>query len=72
MIINKSEFDPGTRGFYGVSVTIHYKGPNGEAMKSYADGYLFLHVAKRATFHYLRTERMKNLRGHGRQRKTKI
>ena len=46
-MLDKKAFDPGDRGFYGVSVTIHYKGPDGVPMKSYSDGYIFLHVIKK-------------------------
>jgi hypothetical protein len=46
-ITNKKTFDPGDRGFYGVSITINYKGPDGMPLKTYADGYVFFHVVKK-------------------------
>ena len=46
-LLDKKTFGPGDRGFYGVSVTIHYIGPNSVPMKAYTDGYIFLHVVKK-------------------------
>jgi hypothetical protein len=46
-IVDKKTFDPGDRGFYGVSVTVNYRGPDGIHMKTYSNGYIFLHVVKK-------------------------
>lgn len=46
-LLDKKTFDPGDRGFYGVSVTVNYKGPDSMPMKAYSDGYIFLHVVKK-------------------------
>jgi hypothetical protein len=46
-IVDKKTFDISDRGFYGVSVTLHYKDSNGVACRTYADGYIFMHVVKK-------------------------
>ena len=46
-LLDKKVFDPGDRGFYGVSVTVNDKGPDGVSMKAYSDGYIFLHVIRK-------------------------
>jgi hypothetical protein len=45
-LTDKPRFDIGDRGFYAVSLTIHYKS-NGQNLKSYSSGYIFMHVTKR-------------------------
>jgi hypothetical protein len=46
-IVNKDKFDLTDRGFYAVSVTTHFKGPNGEDMRTYASGMVFMHVVRK-------------------------
>ena len=46
-LLDKEVLDLKDRGFYGVSVVIHYKGPQGITLKSYSNGYIFLHAVRR-------------------------
>ncbi len=45
-LTDKPQFDLADRGFYGVSVTVHYE-VNGENLKTYSNGYVFMHVTKK-------------------------
>ncbi len=46
-ITDKETLDISDRGFYGVSVTITYRGPGGEKLKTYTSGYVFMHVVRK-------------------------
>ena len=46
-LLDKESFELSDRGFYGVSVTVDYKGPEGLPLKSYSSGYVFLHVVRK-------------------------
>lgn len=61
-IINKPVFDLADRGFFGISVTIYSKGPSGMDIKTYSNGYLFLHVVKREYISLLENSENENFR----------
>ena len=46
-LVDKSTFDLSDRDFYGISITLKYKSSDGIERKTYADGYLFLHVVRK-------------------------
>jgi hypothetical protein len=47
-LINKDVFDLTDRGFFSVSVTTHYKGPDNTKLKAFASGMVFMHVVRKA------------------------
>lgn len=56
-IINKPKFDISDRGFYALSITLNFKDSFGNSRKTYADGYLFMHVVKKEYTSLLENER---------------
>ncbi len=46
-IVNKPVFDITDRGFYAVSITMKYLGPDGVERQTYAQGMVFMHVVRK-------------------------
>jgi hypothetical protein len=59
-IVNKADFHLEDRGFWGVSIALHYKSPEGEPQKTYADGYIFMHVIRKTYISLIENEEDEN------------
>ena len=46
-LTDKETLDLSDRGLYAISVALKYKAPSGETLKTYSDGYIFMHVPRK-------------------------